>query len=280
LKLAVTQVAGSFGFAGATTPGAYSTTATIQASSTDSDIQAAIADDKVRWEIVSSIVSLSDIFDNGVQPTGYNGLTWGAIALSVSSQQSNQTSMNGSPPVTGDTAQLTDIIGSRTVIVKATIDDMSGVESDPYPVTFGAGPLSVLRIPGGGSIPTAQWANAVDDTMTNVTQLPAAALCLGKATDSDPTTWGSYFTNYTSWTSGDHTAATGLPTLAELQAVFLPDGNGGNRAALAAGWAYDWENYWTGIQNAANRMTSVFGTNGSENQNSGPSDEFNVVCRR
>jgi hypothetical protein len=244
----------SFGFAmpasttNAERPSNYWALAEIQASSTDPKIQDAINNNKVRWEVVSSTITLSDIFDNGVLASGYNGLTWGATPLLVNSRQSNQQNMNGLSPTSGDTAQLTDIIGSRTVIVKATIDGMPGVESDPLEVRFGAGPLSVLRIPGGGSVPFAGWAD--EGNISYSTSLPAAELCVKTSVSVDI---------IQSWAidsfPADHIDVTGLPSHEELQNV-ASGSSGKQGAAFAAGWPYDY--FWTGELNNAGNANAVY----------------------
>jgi hypothetical protein len=85
------------------------------------------------------------------------GLTWGSTPDSSSYWTS--ATVEGTAP-TGMTAQLTDIIGNRTVRVRAvtTIDGATvAIEID---VTFGNGPLSAFA--GGPTATTSQFATAVD----------------------------------------------------------------------------------------------------------------------
>jgi hypothetical protein len=173
--------------------------------------------------------------------------------------------MSSTPAVpNGAIAQLTDIIGSRTVTVKATIDGMPDVE-ETLVVTFGAGPLSRLRIPSGG-LSSVQWAN--NALLADATSLPAAAWC-----GEDPVDYASWGGAYME----DHSGDTGLPSVEELQNVNSSSGRG---AALAAGWIAGY--YWSG------RMLGRTSSDSAEPVSigaSGPTDtqvtqNYMVVCRR
>jgi hypothetical protein len=214
LKLTLIQPAGDF-----VSGPDFWTTAKIQAEPTDpadTDIQDAIDNNKVTWTVMSSSISIDDLPAWNRSSTAlYNGLTWGPTALSLAFAQGDQNTMNGTAP-NGASAELMDIVGSRTVTVKASIDGMTEVE-ETLVVSFGAGPLSVFK---GKPIGWHTWSDAA-------TQCGGTAGNLGSAT---------------------YQRTTNLPTQAQLQAVA---GSSGQGAAHAAGWPDDssgsgWFGFWTG----------------------------------
>ncbi|MDR0576591.1 MAG: hypothetical protein LBI87_03430 [Candidatus Accumulibacter sp.] len=125
---------------------------------------------------------------------------------------------------TGDTARLTDIVGSRSVTVKAEMTIDGTRYSARTTVAFGDGPLSVFK--GAPLAASYDWADA-------------AAVCGGAG---DPNAAAGY------------QPATRLPTREQLAHVSGPGGITGfgkQGAALAAGWLRTL--YWTGV------MTSIPG---------------------
>ena len=130
---------------------------------------------------------------------------------------------NGGTAPTGDTAYLTDIVGSRTVTVKASIVIDGATVSQTATVSFGPGPLSVFA---GAPKGTKTWADA-------------ATACGGIPGNLS---------------SATYQRGTNLPTQGELQAVAGSGSGGKQGAAHAAGWPDDgygagWFYYWTGEAN-------------------------------
>jgi hypothetical protein len=177
-----------------------------------------------------------------------NGLAWGSTAISLSGAEVERMDMSGNitdgggggveAPEKGASVSLTDIVGSRKVVLKAVIDGMS-VESDPFPVIFGAGPLSVFASQPLGT--SYNWFDAAD-------------ACKGTAGDL---------------ALDMYQPLTKLPTQAQLKAVATSGAGGQNGASQAAGWINDgidgpggvgsWSNYWTG-EDSPNDGSSNEGT--------------------
>lgn len=173
------------------------------------------------WTVESS--SISAAWWGNRLSGATNGLSWGQSAISLNGTDTQRTDMsgNGGTAPTGATAYLTDIVGSRTVTVKASIVIDGTTVSQTAPVSFGAGPLSVF-----GTAPTASdrmnWADAGDHC--------------GSAGNLN---------------SAGYQASTKLPTQTQLQNVAGSGSGGKQGAAHAAGWPDDgygfgWFNYWTG----------------------------------
>jgi hypothetical protein len=216
-------------------------------------------------------------------PNDLNGLTWGAAADAASYTTPGKWSNNyveGAVP-TGPIAQLTDVVGSRTVKVKA-VTTVAGVPySKTFEVRFGPGPLSIFT-----SAPTVglQWAVALDvyssprfTELINPAGFPAAAFCGGEVHTgsldiaiggSGPSSYTANFTggiNLNHWREGDvlsnryYSTTSKLPTLGQLMAVsaynvYSYDTVKRKGAALAAGWPDDamnagWYSYWAGQVN-------------------------------
>ncbi|WP_300810970.1 hypothetical protein, partial [uncultured Desulfovibrio sp.] len=168
----------------------------------------------VTWTVESSSVSC----EAWMRSAGaYNGLMWGQTPLSLTAAENDKYAPAGTAP-TGAEAYLTDIVGERTVTVKASVEYNGQLyTAEEKTVTFGNGPLSVFEKP-----------------LRYMTWKEAAQKCGSLPSDSSP---------------GYHDE-TNLPRKEELQAVSGP-GNGGYGAAFAAKWPddpndYDWFRYWTG----------------------------------
>lgn len=122
------------------------------------------------------------------------------------------------------TAVLTDIIGERSVLVRATALSGGRSYSAEREVVFGKGPLSVFAAP----LPEP------------VSWLELYGICNGRAYGGDPSQWviGQGFEG------GDK-----LPTMEHIQAVSLPGKYNKHPAAMgaavAAGWPED-RRYWKG----------------------------------
>lgn len=155
------------------------------------------------------------------------GLAWGSTHSGVNSSTggndltattTSTTDSNGKA-----TIQLSDIVGQRSVRIRATINNLTVDQV----VTFANdGPLSKFK--GEPFADTKKWAN--DFPLSSATSLPAAGLC------------GKSPSGFQSWpTPGDYSSETGLPTRAELRAVSASTGKG---AAFSAGWPNSL--YWTG----------------------------------
>jgi hypothetical protein len=182
-------------------------------------------------------------------PSNYqNGLTWGPTADGTSAWASN-TQPEGTPP-TGAVAQLTDVVGSRTVVVRAETTVAGVVYTRDLTVTYGNGPLSVFNGVKNLSIQFANEHNYITFP-TGTTVFPAAAGCLGTV---DPTTivptfgigatygagWTTYTHPVTGVVSGQSTTSK-LPTFEQLLAVasystLFSHDYPRKGAAKAAGW--------------------------------------------
>jgi hypothetical protein len=206
--------------------------------------------------------------------TSLSGLTWEDTTASGWDSSWSADSAEGTPP-TGDVAELTDVVGDRTVKVTAgTI--IGGVTYEvSEELTFGKGPLSVFT-----SAPQAdlQWAtkdgtSETEDFTDSGNSFPAASHCGGSVVNnsnvvqisgsSSPyglimTTGGGWETGDDVWFSYDEYFSTSskLPSMGQLIAVSRHFGgynSGVHRkgAALAAGWPDDAVSgglyrYWTG----------------------------------
>ena len=96
----------------------------------------------VYWEAVSIANPSANWWNRG---PGYEGLWWGA-AVPEGTDWDTLTYARaehiGNNWPTGPTAQLTDVVGERTVVIRATVT-MTG-ESREMTVTFGRGPMSIF----------------------------------------------------------------------------------------------------------------------------------------
>ena len=188
-----------------------SQTITLTAELTDANgTKITLNDSDVKWSVISSKVTSKAW--NRSDRTLYNGLTWGTAARASSPGEGVLISPQGTAP-RGPEASLTDIVGQRTVEVKATVKYGEQTYTQTTTVSFGEGPLSVFATP-----------------LRNMTWTEAAQTCGSLPSDLSP---------------GYH-GETNLPHTEELRAV---SGGSGYGAAFAAGWPSDgvgWFRYWTG----------------------------------
>ena len=210
----------------------FSATATITATAQDSSGTAvAINPGDVTWTVVSSSITAAWWGNRSVG--AMNGLCWGSTAISLAGYypypgDPQRMDMSGdianggggeSTKPDSATAQLTDIVGSRSVTVKAVMTIGGQQKEGTAQVTFGPGPLSVFK---GKPIGSMDWENA-------------GSKCGSKGDLNIP----------------GYQPATKLPTIAQLQNVSGTNAGGRQGAAHAAGWPDDtygngWFVYWTG----------------------------------
>lgn len=149
----------------------------------------------------------------------------------------------------GAEASLTDIVGQRTVEVKATVKYGEQTYTQTTRVSFGDGPLSVFAKP---------------PSKTGETWAGAATYCGGDPGDASLTNVYQRTTN--------------LPTSDQLRAV---SGVSGYGAAFAAGWpnsSYGWYTYWTGQAYGDGRAGVVYLYNGGEDWDYVGLDYYLAVC--
>ena len=191
-------------------------TITLTAELTDANgTKITLNDGDVTWTVESSTISPELKAWNRSDRTLYNGLTWGTTAQSATPNEGEKTEKPDGTAPRGPEASLTDIVGQRTVEVKATVKYGEQTYTQTTTVSFGEGPLSVFQKP-----------------LSNMTWTEAARTC-GGSLPSDP--------------SPGYHSETNLPSKEELQAV----SGGGYGAAFAAKWPDDrsgfgWFDYWTG----------------------------------
>jgi hypothetical protein len=214
----------------------------------------------VMWSIVSVSNPTAPWWLRGA--SDMNGLTWGSTADGLS-YWTNSSAPEGTVPYTA-VAQLTDVVGERTVIVRAETYIDGELKRRDLTVTFGKGPLSVFTSAPFQS--SGIWAEAEDivpflalnpDVPSN---FPSAALCSGRvpvdAIDisgvppyatitPDPSVWTLVVSDPQ---QNVYTASSiNLPTLEQLTYVSRSVNSSEfpqKGAALAAGWAYN-TSFWT-----------------------------------
>lgn len=203
----------------------------------------------ITWSLDGSTNSSPAVVTSHKAANTYYGLAWGGSASG-----SPGTELSGNAPATGTSVQLTDIMGERSIRVKAE----TTVDGTPYSVTqivtFGDGPLAKMRLPDSspGEVPTSTgWDNAVN-------------LCGGTAVNADLITSAGYIN------------ASNLPEVNDLQAAL----GGGNSAYLAAGWRQS-ISYWSGnaspfMSGTARYASSTGGSGDRPATNSGTA----FMCRR
>jgi hypothetical protein len=188
-----------------------------------------------------------------------NGLTWGPVPDGPPDWWTPNDPA-GSPP-TGPVGQLTDIVGNRTVVVRATTN-INGVDHiRDMTLEFGDGPLSLFRPAIFASI--YPWASdyVPGNFNSGLTTFPAAGFCGGTVNNgsanlsSTPGVFGADWTTDTiPTTSQDSSYANNsklptwdqLLTIARYDATYFPDvpRKGAAYAAnLVHGFHVEW---WTG----------------------------------
>jgi hypothetical protein len=201
----------------------FSATATITATATRNGSAVTIDPGDITWTVESS--SITAPWWGNRSSEAMNGLTWGTTPLSLNTVQAEEASVSGTAP-SGNSATLTDIVGLRTVVVKAAMTINSTAYRQTATVSFGPGPLSVFADKPKGSM---NWADA-------------ATACGG--TPGNPSSVG-------------YQASTKLPLVTLLQNVAGSGKGGQYGAAHAAGWPDDgtndvWFCYWTGEADGGN----------------------------
>lgn len=227
-----------------------STTSTIKARAWQDDVELDIGSSDITWQLVSSFIDKPWWMQQG---GAYNGLVWGVHPAGYNTTQSAQTTMGDN--IAGATAALTDIVGSRTVLLKATMDIGGTSYSEEVSITFGDGPLSAFSTRPA----TRPWASADSSVITinnDLKTFAAAQHCYagwgssGTPFENKPnSTW--IYNNVPSGVNNYYYAVgSNLPQIEDLQRVSGPSAlntMGGRGAALAAGWPTSRSaNYWTG----------------------------------
>lgn len=221
-------------------------TITLTAELTDANgTKITLNDGDVTWSVISSKVTSKAWMRSA---GAYNGLTWGTAARASSPGEGVLISPQGTAP-RGPEASLTDIVGQRTVEVKATVKYGEQTYTQTTTVSFGEGPLSVFATP-----------------LRNMTWTEAAQACGSLPSDSS---------------SGYHDE-TKLPRREELQAV---SGGSGYGAAFAAKWPDDrdgsgWFCYWAGELVGSVGAKVVYLRNGGAGGGIQVDDFPVAVCRR
>jgi hypothetical protein len=251
-------------------------------------------DGKVIWTVVNSSINNADPKHWWANRSAgaMNGLAWGSTAISVTSGASSERTNMGDgsnndngggmgadyhASTSATIVSLTDIVGSRKVRVKASVDiDGDGTpETAEILVEFKEGPLSVFYAPIAGKT----WTEAYTECNPGYTypanskgpDYPLPAVWPSNSNPNDP----AYY-----YGGGDANigGSGGMPFPADLQRVSAnPTGQG---AAFAAGWSGD--RYRSGEADTANYAYLVRLSDGSVP--SGPYGDVNterpVVCRR
>ncbi|HJA78644.1 MAG TPA: inverse autotransporter beta domain-containing protein [Candidatus Desulfovibrio intestinavium] len=196
-------------------------TITLTATLTIDGQEVQLGDGDVTWSVASSTVSCA-AWRRGA--SACNGLTWGQTPLSLTfdADAENDMAAPADNAPDGKTAYLTDIVGERTVTVRATVTYNGQPYTAETTVTFGKGPLAVFATP-----------------LRNMTWTDAVVAC-GGSYESD---------NY------EYQPATNLPSKEELLAVSAPSASNPGANARGAAFAAKWPNdgsgrdmvmYWTG----------------------------------
>jgi hypothetical protein len=208
--------------------------------------------DPVYWTLVSVTNPSGSFWRRLTGDT--NGLTWGQTADGTTDWDA--TPVVGTPP-NDPTIYLTDIVGSRTVVVNAATSINGTPKNKELTINFGPGPMSVFA----GLTPTSvQWATVLyisNWTTTGPPSFPAAASCSGNTwapgTSISESGGEAFYSENAGWRDRiynslkyGYTSATKLPTMDQLLAVARYDGSGVPRkgAALAAGYSISLT--WTG----------------------------------
>ncbi|MDR2502837.1 MAG: inverse autotransporter beta domain-containing protein [Deltaproteobacteria bacterium] len=131
----------------------FSATATLTATATLNSVPVAINPGDVTWTVLSSNVSGLSLWNRS--PAAMNGLNWGGTPVNVTAAEPQRLDMsgNGGTAPTGAVAELTDIVGSRTVTVQASMNIGGTTYTEQRVLNFGPGPLAgmpgVYIAPGG-----------------------------------------------------------------------------------------------------------------------------------
>jgi hypothetical protein len=159
-------------------------------------------------------------------PNDLHGLTWGPTADGTTVWTNTVEGSSGNGP----TAQLTDVVGSRTVIVQAVADVGGTTVTKQMTINFGPGPMTVFS---GGVTNGSEWADyssyAIFPTLP-IANLGAPRLCGGLSWASNLTIVGSGVSNDVSYgadwvpivfdsATWRHSPSSKLPTADQMLAV-------------------------------------------------------------
>ncbi|MCL1940005.1 MAG: hypothetical protein FWG04_05025 [Desulfovibrionaceae bacterium] len=209
--------------------------ATITATARERGKPVTISPGDITWTVENS--SITAPWWSNRNPGAMNGLRWGDSPISLTGSEAERMDMsgNGAAAPKGVVAYLTDIVGSRTVTVKAAMTIAGERRETAVRVTFGPGPLSVFAGAPKGAY---SWADA-------------ARACGG--TPGIPK-------------QQKYQPATKLPTSEQLQHVAGPGEGGKQGAAHAAGWPEDRFGigrfiYWTGVSHGSDDRAKAVALN-------------------
>ncbi|GHV56528.1 hypothetical protein FACS189460_1470 [Deltaproteobacteria bacterium] len=263
----------------------YQSTATVKVEFRADNGQIQSITDPVTWAVKSITNPSAAWWRRG--PTALNSLTWGNTAdgescwgvptftgATCSGLVGDGHGVEGTLPNTAE-IELTDVVGSRSVILEASVTIGGVTYTEEVPLSFGAGPLSVFS---SASVSGQQWAAQIrngsvsglpnndftSDSINGRSSLPntfqAAAFCGGTVNNGAidlAGASGTWSANFYGGTGNGWDAAislggaqayyantSGLPKSEQLVAVSRYDGNYNNLiqrkgAALAAGWPND-----------------------------------------
>ena len=217
----------------------------------------------VTWTVISV-----DNSSNAAMPATHHrlamGLNWGdtpprafrePLTGSVTTQNESLTGVSK--------VQLTDIVGERTVVVRASADIEGNSYTAEFAVSFGKGPLSQFRV-----VPFEHYLWADYQPVSNAANgeagsFPAAMACGSKLTPAE----------LRNLPDGYH-AATNLPSKDQLRKVM---GQFGNNAWFAAGWP---DSLWSGELYGGGSQSLSVGIMGTSFYVPVNQRAFPVVCLR
>ncbi|MDR2870894.1 MAG: inverse autotransporter beta domain-containing protein [Deferribacteraceae bacterium] len=209
------------------------TTATIPVTLMLGGVAASGLAETITWSVVSADNSANLAVET---PERYLtvGLQWGNTAKSTGITNSTVYGTNTAITNLSGLASimLSDIIGERTVIVRASVVLDGMTKTAEKTITFGRGPLSRVRIPNG-------------DATYLAPLLEGWAACNNGI---------HYSGDYTLWVSGQDIGSK-LPTVADLQALY--DDTNASNSMRAAGWTITNQRYITRITYGTGSLSVV-----------------------
>lgn len=217
-------------------------------------------------QVIWSVVSANNSANLAVTAANQNlatGLAWGSSATSSPGTALATTTTSNTDGSGVASVQLTDILGERTITVRASVTHDGQTVTADQAVTFGTGPIAVFKAPLGGTYRWAENSPLSNTSNSLVSNFPAANAC------------GTTLTAIQLRALSDsYHAETKLPSQAQLKAVAQGSGNG---AWVAAGWPAGL--YWTGEVGGGGGIAFIVDDNGYENPHP-VYDAFPVVCLR
>ncbi len=196
----------------------------------------------VTWSVTAANNSANPAVTSDYQ-NKKTGLAWGASAPGQPGSELNTSTVSATNGSGDAQMKLTDIVGERTVTVKASVGD--GTATRTQSVTYGTGPLGAFRLAADGTTGQYTWADAIP--LSTATNFPAATACGGTVNPG--------------WGPGDYSGATFLPSIATFRTV---SGSTGNNSYKAAGWRDDngVDGFWSATLNTSDDGTVVGVVNG------------------